>query len=53
MRLPSKTTPYDRSIIPFFPRIAAVLSSGDADPMAVFDKIEIKDKALSHFVVDF
>lgn len=50
MRLPSKTTPYDRSIIPYFSRIVSVLSSEDADPMKVFDKIELKDKTINDYL---
>lgn len=50
MRFPSKTTSYDRSIIPYFPRIADALSSGDADPMAVYEKIELKDKTVNDYL---
>ncbi|MBQ3869067.1 MAG: hypothetical protein II777_00830 [Clostridia bacterium] len=50
MRFPSKTTPYDRSIIPYFPRIADALSSGDAEPMAVYVKIELKDKTINDYL---
>lgn len=50
MKLPSKTTPYERSIIPYFSRIAAILSTGEADPMRLFDQIEWKDKAIHDYL---
>lgn len=50
MKLPSKTTPYERSIIPYFSRIAAILSTGEADPMRLFDQIEWKDKVIHDYL---
>lgn len=44
MRLPSKTTPYERSVIPYFSRIAGILENGDAAPQTVYEKLDMKDK---------
>ena len=50
MRLPNKTTPCNRSIIPYFPRIAAVLSEEDAAPMTVYNVIEIDGKNVGDYL---
>ncbi len=50
MRLPNKTTPYSRSIFPYFPRIAAALSHEDAAPMAVYNVLEIGGKNLGDYL---
>ena len=50
MRLPNKTTPYNRSIIPYFPRIAAALSAEDAAPMTVYNVLEIEGKNVGDYL---
>ena len=50
MRLPSKTTPYDRSVFRYFSRIAATLRSADEAPMDLFDQIEVDDKTIGDYL---
>ena len=50
MRLPNKTTAYSRSIIPYFPRIAATLSDEDAAPMTVYNVIAIDRKNVGDYL---
>lgn len=50
MRLPNKTTSYDRSVMPYFPRIAAELAGTDVEPIRLYEAIRLPDKSVGDYL---
>ena len=50
MRLPSKTTPYERSVMSYFPSIAAVLADKDTAPTELYEAIDVSGKNIGDYL---
>ncbi len=50
MRLPSKSTPYAKSVIAYFAEVLTILAKGDQPVLEVYNTLEKSDKNLPDFL---